>query len=232
MPGLAMENANGIASGNEAPDQRHNQPSVESSSIDRRGQEVPNHGVPNILDRVLSALPPELIHVTLGFFPFAQLICRVVQQSWIELNDLFQDIGDSQLLRPAESSNLALPRVGSGGKPQSDKLSEYVFTKTRLLEFVQSKRADFIKLLVLSEWSKHADEVSRLIDIQSFIHSQYGVYEAALLEIGNMKHDLIGAQLGNPDIQTALEVLSAFESGQIPGVRIRPLFAKLCERPL
>lgn len=224
MPGIAMDDSGGISSGAEIPDRRHDQSPVARDSnggsfLDRSKPMFSNHEVLRLCDGVFNDLPPELAHVTLGFFPFAQLIRRVVQQSWIELNDLLHDMGNVHTSQLSTPSHLALAKSATGSKPRADQSSEHAIKKIRLLEFAQLKRAEFIKLLVLSEWSKHADEVSRLIDIQAFIRLRYGSYTTSLSQIGNMKQDLIGAQLANPDLKTALEILAVGGNGEMPMVR-------------
>lgn len=150
------------------------------------------------LSTALTTLPPELEHISQGFFPFAKLINRAVQQCWNDLTDLITELAEVQM-PPSNAPN---------GKPTGNQSNENIHKKVRILEFAQAKRVEFIKLLVLSQWSRQAADVSKLIDLQAFIRMRYDAYNRALLSVGDMKRDLIGAQMGNHDLKTALEVLS------------------------
>ncbi|KAL5332636.1 mediator complex subunit MED14-domain-containing protein [Aspergillus crustosus] len=141
--------------------------------------------------------PPGLQHITQGFFPFSKLVDRSVQQCWNDLSDLVNELAEIRI-----SSRNSSP--------------ENVQKKLRALEFTQSKRGDFIKLLVLSQWSRQAADVSKLIDIQNFIRAQHQGYSNALQYMGDMKRDLVRAQVANPDLKTALEVLSRGEVTSMP----------------
>ncbi|KAJ5214803.1 hypothetical protein N7468_010482 [Penicillium chermesinum] len=102
------------------------------------------------------------------------------------------------------------------GKSPGNQSTENIRKKLRILDFAHVKRAEFIKLLVLSQWSRQAAEVSRLIDIQGFIRSRHQAYAAAVQVVGEMKRDLVRAQVANPDLKTALEVLSKGRVDALP----------------
>jgi mediator of RNA polymerase II transcription subunit 14 len=106
----------------------------------------------------------------------------------------------------------------TNGKTPGNQSSENVHKKLRILDFAYAKRAEFIKLLVLSQWSRQAAEVSRLIDIQGFIRTRHHAYTLAVQAMGDMKRDLVRAQVANPDLKTALEVLSKGRVESLPDV--------------
>jgi mediator of RNA polymerase II transcription subunit 14 len=108
--------------------------------------------------------------------------------------------------------------LSTNGKPPGNQSPENVRKKLRALEFAQHKRGEFIKLLVLSQWSRQAADVSKLIDIQNFIRAQHQAFAGALQWMGDMKRDLVRAQVANPDLRTALEVLSKGEIVSMPDV--------------
>ncbi|RAK75109.1 mediator of RNA polymerase II transcription subunit 14 [Aspergillus fijiensis CBS 313.89] len=147
---------------------------------------------------------PELPHVTQGFFPFSTLLNRSAQQCWNDLLDLITELAEIQVA-PNDPGYASVPIAG---KPPGNQSSENLQKKLRVLEFAHAKRADFIKLLVLSQWGRQAADVSKLIDIQNFIRTRHQAYTGALQWIGEMKKDLVRAQVANPDIRTSLEVLS------------------------
>jgi mediator of RNA polymerase II transcription subunit 14 len=154
---------------------------------------------------IVPAAPFELPHITQGFFPFGTLVNRSVQQCWVELSEVIAELAAVEVP----------PAIGKPGGNQSP---ENLHKKSRLLEFAHDKRAEFIKLLVLSQWSRQAADVSRLIDIQGFIRTRHQSYDSALQYVGEVKRDLVRAQVANPDLKTALEVLSKGEVASLPNV--------------
>lgn len=148
--------------------------------------------------------PPALAHITQGFFPFTKLVNRSVQQCWNDLSDLITELAEMQV-SPQGQGSAPIPVNGHSLGSQSP---ENVQKKLRILDFTHGKRAEFIKLLVLCQWSRQAADVSKLIDIQGFIRSRHQAYAGALQRLGDMKRGLVMAQVANPDLRTALEVLT------------------------
>lgn len=157
---------------------------------------------------------PELQHITQGFLPLSKLVNRSVQQCWNDLADLVAELAGIEV--PSQASNTSSMVVN--GKVPGNQSAENVRKKLRALEFTQARREEFIKLLVLSQWSRQAADVSKLIDIQNYIRTQHQAYAAALQWVGDMKRDLVRAQVANPDLRTALEVLSKGEVASMPDV--------------
>ncbi|KAL4785824.1 mediator of RNA polymerase II transcription subunit 14 [Aspergillus varians] len=162
--------------------------------------------------------PPELQHITQGFFPLSKLVNRSVQQCWNDLADLITELAEIQV----SSQDLTSPPLPINGKLPGNQSPESTQKKLRALEFTQAKRGEFIKLLVLSQWSRQAADVSRLIDIQNFIRTQHQAYAGALQWMGDMKRDLVRAQVANPDLRTSLEVLSKGEVVSMPDLGYKP----------
>lgn len=158
------------------------------------------------------ASPSELPHITQGFFPLGTLVNRAVQQCWNELSELMTEVAAIHVPSDASSATMA------NSKLVANQSSENVHKKLRVLDFIHTKRAEFIKLLVLSQWSRQAEEVGRLIDIQAFIRARHQAYSAAVQSVGEMKRDLVRAQVANPDLRTALEVLSSGQMAALPDV--------------
>lgn len=160
----------------------------------------------------------EIPHITQGFFPFGTLVNRAVQQCWNDLSEMITELAAVQV--PSDPVTLPV----ANGKPPSNQSSENVHKKLRILDFAHAKRAEFIKLLVLSQWSRQAAEVSKLIDIQGFIRTRHSAYAAAVQYMGEMKRDLVRAQVANPDLKTALEVLSNGMVASLPDVSVTNWF--------
>lgn len=164
-----------------------------------------------ILDGTVPAAP-ELPHITEGFFPLGTLINRAVQQCWNGLSELITELAAVQI------STEPSPPSMTNGKSLGNQSAENVQKKIRLLQFAHTRRAEFIKLLVLSQWSRQAAEVNRLIDIQGFIRERHQAYTDAIQYVGAMKCQLVRAQMANPDFKTALEVLCNGRVAALPDV--------------
>ncbi|EEH38064.2 mediator of RNA polymerase II transcription subunit 14 [Paracoccidioides lutzii Pb01] len=214
MPGIIMDAANASGPGRETT--RHDvlQGAVSNTSLPSQNNGNYSNGPAHTKDATKptnpsldDSLPPELVHISQGFFPLGQLINRAAQQCWNDLTDLIAELADPQTTALNSSSHAASAATANGKYPSSQS-ADHAQKKLRILEFAQSKRADFIKILVLSQWSRRAADVSKLIDIQAFIRMRYDCYNGAILSIGEMKRDLIRAQTANPDLAVALEVLS------------------------
>ncbi|KAJ5606954.1 hypothetical protein N7537_003573 [Penicillium hordei] len=171
-----------------------------------------------LADKAVEIIPTSpfiLPHITQGFFPFGTLVNRSVQECWNELSELITELATIQV--PASGGS-----ISTNGKPAGNQSSENVHKKLRLLDFAHAKRAEFIKLLVLSQWSRQAADVSRLIDIQGFIRTRHQSYDAALQYVGEVKRDLVRAQVANPDLKTAVEVLSKGRVASLPDLGYKP----------
>ncbi|PGH31645.1 hypothetical protein GX50_05587 [[Emmonsia] crescens] len=217
MPGIIMDGTSAIGLGRENDRQHvdsilstttslapHNNGNYSNGSFHAKdATHLPNSSFDD-------SLPPELVHISHGFFSLGHLINRASQQCWNDLTDLIAELADPQTTAlNATSHAAAAPITTTNGKyTPSQSAAENAQRKLRILEFAQAKRADFIKILVLSQWSRRAADVSRLIDIQAFIRMRYDCYNGAILSIGEMKRDLIRAQTANPDLAMALEILS------------------------
>lgn len=168
--------------------------------------------------RSIPVEPFQLTHITHGFFPFAKLVNRSVQQCWNDLSDLITELVGIQISSQDQNS----PSLLATGKVPGNQSAENVQKKLRILDFAHAKRAEFIKLLVLSQWSRKAADVSKLIDLQGFIRTRHQAYSGAIQLVGDMKRDLVRAQVATPDLKTALEVLSKGKVEAMPDLGYRP----------
>ncbi|KAJ5650019.1 Mediator complex subunit Med14 [Penicillium longicatenatum] len=232
MPGVIMENAgvdgslrqsglNDTTNGAPSHDKSHQLPApingpvhVNGMSKDVTALSQTSKTAAQSMDRPATAF--ELPHITQGFFPFGTLVNRAAQQCWIDLSELVTELASVSV----SSETSSLP--AANGKPLGNQSVENVNKKVRILDFAHAKRAEFIKLLVLSQWSRQATEVSRLIDIQGFIRARHQAYLSAVQYVGEMKRDLVRAQVANPDLKTALEVLSKGRVVTLPDLGYKP----------
>ncbi|KAL6714640.1 mediator complex subunit [Lecanora helva] len=158
------------------------------------------------IESLAGQLPPDIEHITFGYTPFHQLISRLVQETFNGLIDVINDLSEvaipaSGQHAPSNHVNHFIDRTGevSAGNLQK---------KLRLLNFTSDRRAQFIKILVLLRWAGQAEAVSKVIDLNVWINQRLQEYKACISWIGELKRMLGPLRDPNPDIKTALEVLS------------------------
>lgn len=162
----------------------------------------------------MNSLPPEIVHITTNYFPLPFILQRLAQKSH---NDL-----------QAKIEELARMPVGLGATngtgPGEDNSEENQNKKANLLTFVQDLHSQWVKALVISEWSRKAGKVSKLIDLHAHIMEEIRKYEMMLDRMGNIKRNLYAARLPDPDIKTALQVLSTGQAPFLPDVSTSCLY--------
>lgn len=151
---------------------------------------------------LMGQLPPEIEHITFGYLSFSDLTTRLVQETF---NGLTECINEMSELQTAQGN----------GATAADPSQVNARKKLRLLNFAQERRAQFIKILVLSQWSRQAESVSRVIDMKVWLDNKRRLYDDACNWMGELKRILGPERMPNPDIKTALEVLS---QGKAPGL--------------
>jgi mediator of RNA polymerase II transcription subunit 14 len=109
--------------------------------------------------------------------------------------------------------------VGASGLTEVDDLSpENLAKKKALLDFAQSTHADWVKALVITNWSRRSEDVSKTIDLNVYTNQQKALYDMAIHEMAELKRGLGQARLPNPDLKTALQVLSTGKAPYMPEV--------------
>lgn len=147
-------------------------------------------------------LPPEIARITMGYLPLSDLITRLVQETFNGITEVVNEMSELQMPQP----NGSIPVNPLQGNVQK---------KTRLLVFAQDRRAKFIKILVLSQWSRRAESISRVIDMKVWLDAQTRQYDGACTWIGELRRIMALERMPNPDLKTALEALSM---GKVPGL--------------
>lgn len=185
---------------------------------DSHGFSAPGDG------KITARLPPEIEHITLGFVPLSTLITRLVQETFNDLTDVINELSDLHVSQAAESrpSNHVNPQlngIGIVGHSQGN-----VQKKLRLLNFTQDRRAQFIKILVLSQWSRQAEAVHKVIDLRLWLENQKQIYREAAAWVGELKRLLGPIKMPSPDLKTALRALSSGKASWLPDVRAFPSF--------
>ena len=200
---------------------------VNGSSASRNG--VLTNGKSSSPDEVATAptsdtanpfhqLPPEIEHITFGYLPLSKLITRLVQESFNDLTQVINDMSAMQISQPPQQSNSNSLQTHVNGTVAGTSSQANVQKKLRLLNFAQDRRAQFIKLLVLSQWSRQAADVSKAIDLKVWLDRQKGLYDDAGGWMGELKRNLGPAKMPNPDLKTSLEVLSTGKASWLPDV--------------
>jgi mediator of RNA polymerase II transcription subunit 14 len=102
----------------------------------------------------LEVRAPPLPKITQGFVPLSQLVNRLVQDSFNELQQMVESIS-------------------SAGMSSEDK-------KARIINFAANTRKQFIKLLVLTMWANDAAAVSDVIDLKIWLDEQCRTFDAVV----------------------------------------------------
>lgn len=204
---------NGISQVNGLPDSRH--------GVLANGKSSSPEGAVIVASEKTNAfhrLPPEIEHITFGYLPLSKLITRLVQESFNDLTQVIEDMSAMQIQGQSQQSSANYSHNHVNGTASGSTSQVNVQKKLRLLNFAQDRRAQFIKLLVLSQWSRQAGDVSKAIDLKVWLDRQRALYDDAGGWMGELKRNLGPAKMPNPDLQTSLEVLSTGKASWLPDV--------------
>ncbi|KAI0515288.1 mediator complex subunit MED14 [Xylaria bambusicola] len=169
---------------------------------------VGNSQSPGPFTSRMNDLPDEIQHITQGFVPLSALLSRLSQQTHNQLGDEIMALAKMSLPSSTMNGNTVGIDVSS-----DDNSLENLNKKVRLLNFVQEKHGEWVKALIIANWSRKAQPVSKLIDLMHHINKTRAIYQGSLDYMINIKRDLTYARIPNPDLRTALHVLS---TGQAP----------------
>lgn len=219
-PPKAMPEA--LSNGKQLTNGDHELPNGVYSKGDPAGmaqdQSPPTNGIENL---VSGQLPPEIEHITFGYLSLSSLITRLAQETFNGLNEVINDVSEQTSSQPSNHSSSSA-RVQVNGVNAEDASQRNIQKKLRMLEFAQQRRQQFIKTLVLSQWSRQAEQVGKCIDIKVWLDGQRRVYSDAVAWIGELKRVVEHTKLPNPDLQTALEALSLGRASWLPDLNYLP----------
>ncbi|OAL34619.1 hypothetical protein AYO20_06036 [Fonsecaea nubica] len=152
-----------------------------------------------------------------SYLPMAALINRASQSCWNCLSDLVTQLASMPVpdLPPEQTKLLPNGLSNNQSKANLDK-------KDRILKFSNDQKADFIKLLVLLQWSKNVEEVSKTISINYWLMKRREAYWNAIGSMALLKQESSGFQIPNPDLKTAAEVLSRGRVLNLPRLNYIP----------
>ncbi|KAH6996613.1 mediator complex subunit MED14-domain-containing protein [Ilyonectria sp. MPI-CAGE-AT-0026] len=162
----------------------------------------------------MNDLPDEIRHIRQGFIPISLLLTRLAQSTHNSLQDKIADLAKMAVPANALNGNAAFPTSVA-----DDSSSENMKKKAAILNFAQDMHAKWVKALVITEWSRKSEMVSKLIDLKFHIDQQRILFDAALDNIVNVKRDLTFARMPSPDLKTALQVLSTGKAAWMPDLQ-------------
>lgn len=126
-------------------------------------------------------LPPPIPHITNNYISLQATVANLVLFTHKELRNILETL-------PATSSDAA--------------------KKRRLLDFIVKIRIQFIKVYVLTKWARVSKDISKTIDVVSWLNGQQNCFNNLVSTLFNIEKQLAGAKLRTPDIETALQVLT------------------------
>ncbi|KAH0557100.1 hypothetical protein GP486_005109 [Trichoglossum hirsutum] len=164
--------------------------------------------------------PPEIEHITQGYQPIGKLINRLAQETWKNLLEVIDAMSEMTVnqhqLNSAGSPTYLNNHTNSNGGANSSPVN--IQKKMKLINFAKHRREQFIKVLVLTQWSRQAADVGKVIDLKVWLDGQARLYNDAGYWLGELKRNLSAAKVPNPDLKTALEVLSTGKASWLPDV--------------
>lgn len=241
MPGRIMENAsingshmnhgrekrpNGINGNFQGGDKGKGRSEAQGAMSNSMEKMTPNGNSDNSMrdattDRVeevsrdtMSQLPPELLHITAGYISLGKLVTRVNERSHNDIEKAITDLAKMPMPSSAMNGNAAHYPSGS-----DDNSQENINKKKALLDFVLVLHERYVKLLVHSRWAERAEPTSRMIDLRVHLMNQVRRYEICFEAMAGMKRDMGFMRVRNPDLRTAVEVLSTGKCSSMPDVR-------------
>jgi mediator of RNA polymerase II transcription subunit 14 len=159
----------------------------------------------------LKQLPPEIIHITEGYMPLSTLLTRFAQKTHNDLTARILEMAQMPVSASAINGNVSHAST-------DDNSAENVNKKHRLLEWAQNAHTDWTKAYVITSWSRNSEEVSKLIDLKAFLMQQSSQYGFAIGALAQVRRELGAAKIPNPDLKTAVQVLSTGKAPWMPEV--------------
>ncbi|KAF2851123.1 MED14-domain-containing protein [Plenodomus tracheiphilus IPT5] len=161
--------------------------------------------------------PPELNHIPSDAYnPLSVMLQRTAQECFNDIGDVLTKLADMPL---GPTTNGALNGTGPHGQESPEAKEANMRKKLLLLKFAQDSRSKFIKLLVLTEWGKKAaHDVSKLIDLFAWTQEQSAHMDCLDEQLQRIKIHTNMARENNPDINTALEILSTGKASWMPAL--------------
>ena len=184
------------------------------------------HHIPvaNLENLSRSQLPPEFLPAPVTYVSISTLITRLAQDTFNQLVDTINDLSEAEIT----SNNTSLSYdhgnaqtngvTGTGTGTASSQIN--IKKRQQMLNFAQDRRTQFIKVLVLSQWSRRAEEMEKVIDVGYWMKNNGKVHvDACAGWMREMTRNLNTTRVPNPDFKTSLEALSLGKASWLTDVR-------------
>ena len=175
--------------------------------------EPQNGGLPGANYSAMDDLPEEIPHITADILPLNLILARLAQASHAKLLDTIMALSAKPLPQSVANGNGQYHFAGA-----EDTSQESLDKKALLLTTIQELHTKWVKALVIANWSKKAEGVSRLIDIRAHLASKLEEFTRLFFIMVHNKQELHWAKVPGPDLKTALQVLSTGEVSYMPEV--------------
>ncbi|KAK5716666.1 mediator complex subunit [Elasticomyces elasticus] len=149
--------------------------------------------------------------------PLGKLMDRLAQQCYIDLNQTLND------MTAEDAAGDGLSKA-NGMSPQGtlDTSEVSLQKKRKLLDFAHDQRDRFTKTLVLSDWSRNAEDMAKFIDLRIHLDNQRDGFVKAGNAIAATKWKSIGFKVPAPNIVGAMELLSTGTASWVPDMGYIP----------
>lgn len=186
------------------------QPDVQTSSV---------KGLESLFD---GRLPPEISAMNASFdhVSVSSLMTRLAQETFNQLKEMVDDMFE---LEVAPINGLPVnerPHAQINGGSAISVSQANVNKKQRLLEFAYERRTQFIKMLVLLQWSRQAEEMTKIIDLGIWLKWRRYHFGECVGWLKKLKTNLDPFKVPNPDLKTALQALSLGKASWLADVRL------------
>jgi mediator of RNA polymerase II transcription subunit 14 len=169
--------------------------------------------IPRDLAAQIQDLPPEILHITEGFESLSTLLRRLAEVTHTRLSNKVVELA----AMPTPSSAMNGNGIHLANGPDDNSVDN-IKKKAELLKFIEKTHADWTKALVITQWSRISEDVSKVIDLKIHLDKQRMLYDDAVGGLFEVKRSLVQARVPNPDIKTAVEILSTGKASWMPDV--------------
>lgn len=169
--------------------------------------------IPKDVKAQIDQLPPEILHITQGYMGLSSLLSRLAQKTHNDLSKTIMDMAQMPLPAAAVNGN------ASHGMSNDDTSQDNLAKKLRLLNFAQDAHTEWTKALIITHWSRRSEDVSKMIDLKIHLDTQKNYFDLAINDLVEFKRGLVHARLPNPDLKTALAILTTGKVTWMPEVR-------------
>ena len=181
-----------------------------------------------------SQLPPEFLPAPVTYVSMSTLITRLAQDTFNQLVDTINDLSETEVTSAntplSYDHNNAQTNGVTGTGTSTANSQANIKKRQQMLNFAQDRRTQFIKVLVLSQWCRRAEEMEKVIDVGYWMKNNGKVHiEACAGWMREMTRNLNTIRVPNPDFKTSLEALSLGKASWLTDVRFSDPFYKKTE---